>query len=348
MKESIKMAGYLRFFLSLLVVVSHTGVSTRIYVGAVAVFIFFMLAGYVTTKLYNIEGMSYKLFIKERLLRILPLYYYASIIFICISYALQYCSPSLSVYSVFSLISVIPHDYWWIKNPVYFHSGEYANQFLNIPIWSLALELQAYFILPFLIKNSRIRFIVFISSFTIFILSNAGIFKYIGINDPVLLTIRLLPGTIFFFLIGTYIYNIKQDKYAKKILIYSTIFICLSLLLFLRILHIKTPYMEEEVLALVIGIPLVYIVTTVKIKSKIQNILGDSSYGIYITHAIVIYVIDSMESLKYLKSQQFFYTTTVFIGAFMLSIIGIYFIEKYIKSYRFSLINKRKNMHVNA
>lgn len=85
-----------------------------------------------------------------------------------------------------------------------------------------------------------------------------------------------------------------------------------------------------------------------KLNQKIQNILGDSSYGIYITHAIVIYVIDSMESLKYLKSQQFFYTTIVFICAFVLSLIGIYFIEKYIKIYRFSLINKRTNIQVNA
>lgn len=117
------------------------------------------------------------------------------------------------------------------------------NQFLNIPIWSLALELQAYFILPFLIKNSRIRFIVFISSFTIFILSNAGIFKYVGINDPVLLTIRLLPGTIFFFLIGTYIYNIKQDKYAKKNThIFHNLYLSESTIIVTNITHQNTLY----------------------------------------------------------------------------------------------------------
>jgi len=81
---------------------------------------------------------------------------------------------------------------------------------INPQSWSLALEVQAYLVLPFILRNKVVKYFVAIISFAFFMIASMRV----GGIDADTYGWRLLPGTIFMFIIGSFI-NDSTKKVIK-------------------------------------------------------------------------------------------------------------------------------------
>jgi peptidoglycan/LPS O-acetylase OafA/YrhL len=164
--------GYLRFFLAILVLISHLGIKLwRFDVGVIAVVLFFMLAGYVVTDLltrvFEPDRKLILRFYAERCLRIFPLYLYClglTIVFLVLT---GFGNPVFDLTRLFNNVLLIPLNYF-----MFFDNSILQDPkiWLIPPAYSLGLELQAYFLLPIIFLSKRIRCIAAISSLSIFIM----------------------------------------------------------------------------------------------------------------------------------------------------------------------------------
>ncbi len=169
------MFGYLRFILSILVMLSHLGV--RFYglnIGVVAVVIFYILAGYVVANLYlnifqkkskiynpKFSFTSYKFFLLNRINRIFPLYIFIALLTTIFLLVSGYGNPHFTLFNIFTNVTIIPLNfYMWIDNSILTE----PKWWLIPPAWSLGTELQAYILLPLAISFIWFRYIsIFLS-----------------------------------------------------------------------------------------------------------------------------------------------------------------------------------------
>lgn len=147
--------------------------------------------------------------------------------------------------------------------------------------------------LPFIVTNLLVVFFSFLIFFA----------AYLGEINSDYFGYRLLPGTLFIFLIGwSFFLNDKRSKLFR-----STIFtVCVVLLFFtyLKIEIYQRPYIKEVLFGLIIGI-----VATTYMKhftfSKVDEFLGNLSYGVFLNHIIIISIMS-----KYFAVNKFDFAST--------------------------------------
>lgn len=195
------MFGTLRLILALMVAISHDGYYSvyGINPGRVAVVCFYIISGFVMTGIirsyyFNKTGSFYI----DRVMRIYPQYLF----FVFLTITMFWISGSGPWF--------IWHDGYdykinYIYNltlvPLDFHRVAEINQLIP-SAWTLGLEIQFYIVLPFLLR----RFKPYLLLYSIFIFS----FASFGILDRGLFGYYLLPGTLFIFLSGSLLYDIKK------------------------------------------------------------------------------------------------------------------------------------------
>lgn len=192
------MFGTFRMFLALNVVVGHMGGSYFgiIMPGIAAVVCFFMISGYAMSGL--IQGSYPRLpedvghFYLDRILRLGPQYYFylavAVFIVFVVGWRSSVCCQSgpVNFVNIFANITVIPLDFWMFSTSI--------DHFqLNVPAWTIGLELCFYIALPWLLYN---RVSVWCSAIIGSIVW--GLATH-GVIDPDYFAYRLLPGTLVFF-----------------------------------------------------------------------------------------------------------------------------------------------------
>ena len=310
------MLGYLRFFLAFLVLSSHVGI--RFYglnPGVIAVVIFYILAGYVVSHLYTdiIPNKKHKLllFYKDRVLRIFPLYLYIITLTTIFLLATSFSNPNFTLLKLFYNITIIPLNYYmYIDSAILTKS----SWWLIPPAWSLGTELQAYLLLPIALVYRRIRITLATISFLVYIVANFSIL------NPDYFGYRFIPGVFFIFLIGSCIQK-KQNKYP--------IFIWLCILTLVPIFYLTTSfsptYSKETFIGLLLGIPAVYLLAKTKIKLPLNSLFGSLSYGLFLTHFLVIWILSYMD---YRPSSIYLYILIVTIGSTIISLLGVKTVEK--------------------
>lgn len=268
------MYGTLRFFLAILVALSHLGVSLPNFnQGVFAVIIFYMLAGMVSYKLItNVYLKTPFAYYKDRFKRIYPLYFLSLLLAIVLYF--------IGINSYF--VSKPPSYIDWISNftifPLAYYMYSDIDRFTLIPpVWSLAVELQFYLFAPFIFTSKRFFYILYIFSLFIFTLAIIGVLNtdYFGY--------RLLIGVIFIFLLGSLLYKAKSnDKKALQILCLTYILVfCLGAYIFT--FSLKQPYNYEVISSLLIGMPIIYFYSST-ITKNIDDYLGQISYGLFLFH----------------------------------------------------------------
>ena len=286
--------------------------------GVFAVTIFYILAGYVVSYLYSsiIPNRKYKilLFYRDRINRIFPLYLYILILTIIFLLLTNYGNPNFTPLKLIYNITIIPLNFYMYIDSTILTEPSWC---IIPPAWSLGTELQAYLLLPFAIISLRFRYISIFLSFIIYSLANLTLLQ------PDYFGYRFIIGVFFIFLIGTYI---KEDKYKPLILIWF-----LSLILILTITYLnleKIAYARETTLGILIGIPLIYILSKIKIKLLFNSYFGSLSYAIFLSHFLSIWIID------YFLGQKD--TLLIVILTLFISNIGL-FVEKKIRNLKKSV-----------
>ena len=306
------MIGYLRLILACGVMLYHIFIDSFIAFGLSCVFIFYILAGSVSTKLLSLY--SPKEYLRDRFLRIYPMFFfYMSLAFLFFYFSgfLEFETTFLKTLAHFALI---PINYLEVIDIRII--GDKFGVLLG-PAFSLALEVQVYFVfaLFFALKKERFMRILAIISFIIFVISNLELID----NEIIYMwDYRYFWGTFFVFYIGKLI----REKNLLELKIWWLALLTEAI----ANIYLCDAFAVELSFAVLVGIPLVYELSGLKFKAKFNSLCGALSYHIFLNHSLLIHI-----SLWYFDKIN---TPFVIISSFVFGLLAYYSIEKPIERIR--------------
>jgi peptidoglycan/LPS O-acetylase OafA/YrhL len=316
--------GLLRFLLALAVILEHTSAGSlwglKLTGGTVAVQTFFIISGFYMALILNekyIGAGSYRLFITNRLLRLLPAYWMVlivTIIFTALAWMflgktgkLQLFASywggldiSTKVFLVFANIGLVGQDWAMFLGldtsgllyPVadFHQSVPPLHSFLFVPqAWSLGVELTFYLMAPFVVTRSAAA--IFCFAFLAVCL-RYDLYAHFGLfNDP--WNYRFFPTELALFLMGALSYKLYVRIRNLKLGIMPLAASCLLLFVtasfqflpdYLSASHFNLKIWLFYVFAAT-AIPLAFICTK---NISPDRYIGEMSYPAYISHILVI------------------------------------------------------------
>ncbi|MDO7899101.1 acyltransferase [Pseudomonas sp. K18] len=304
--------GVYRLLLALLVAISHMGVTFMGFnPGVVAVVSFLIISGFVMTSLiernYNAVGRI-GLFYLDRLLRLYPqflLYFVMSCVVIHFLLPGTPQAQALTLENIATSLPILPLGFYMF--------GITVPEILP-PAWSLGLEMCFYLLIPFLILHRR-RGIAFAVSVTVFMVATLG---YINTD---LYGYRLLPGVLFIFLCGSYLYRARAKGLwmaAITTIIAASMFVAIVIGVIPR-----RPFNAEVTLGIALGLPAVFLLGRLKYH-RLDELLGNISYGVFLNHFVVMYVLRAFWPVAYSNLM----ITAVLVLSFALSGVSYYGVER--------------------
>lgn len=304
--------GAFRLLLAVLVAISHMGVTVWGFnPGVVAVVSFLIISGFVMTSLiernYN-APTQFPLFYLDRVLRLYPQFLLYFVSSCAVIYFLLPGTPqaaALTVENIATSLPIVPLGFYMfgITVPEILPAG-----------WSLGLEMCFYLLIPFLLVY-RLRGVAFAGSVAVFLSATLGY-----LNTDVY-GYRLLPGVLFIFLCGSYLYRMR----ARAGVIVATTAIAAALL-FLAIVTgwiARRPFNAEVTLGIALGIPAVFLLSKLKYH-RIDELLGNISYGVFLNHFVVMYVLRAFWPVAYDAT----IINSVLLLSFTFSGLSYYFVER--------------------
>ncbi|MEH2372966.1 acyltransferase family protein [Nostoc sp.] len=319
--------GIYRFLLSIFVAISHTGVLINtLNPGVIAVISFLVISGYVMTALISKNYFAPRKivwFYLDRILRIYPQYLFNTI-------------AVLIIYSIFGFNSHFlskPTEIGLLQNILIIPMGFYmipwvGDKFMIIPpAWSLGLEGCFYILIPFLLIY-KLQKVFFLLSYIIFFIA------YLGIINTDYFGYRLIFGTIFMFLCGSFLHknnNITTNQPVK----YTLIFSCLLLAATFLYPRLILPYNREVLIGLILAIMIIPLLIKIK-RTYLDDFFGNLSYGLFLSHYLVIFEFEKLGIHWNLKSIWLMLLFSTFLSA-----IGFFCFEKPVIDWR----KKIRNQH---
>ena len=316
--------GLFRFILAILVLLGHGKINTGNFNIAVsAVVCFFIVSGFLNSILIEKYYFKEKIsdYYLDRFYRIGPQFYFYFVLIILLNHFLKVIDVTflkvllnlpiftLGYYKIFDNIFGIPEDYFININP---------------PSWSLGLEVTFYLIVPFiLIKYKKYLNLFFIISLLFFIL--ISLFKF----NVDLLGYRLIPGTLFIFLIGSFLYYNKNSQKKIIFVMLLIMILCISFIFFKKEYQ-SVFYLKEVVFGIILGTVILSKIKNIK-SNKLDLFFGNISYGIFLNHYFIIRIIEKKFNLV---SGSFAILSFVILISVLLSIFSYYFIERRITIFR--------------
>lgn len=289
--------GIFRLLLSCGVVLAHVNSSSYYYIGMHAVFVFYLLSGYVVTyafvEQYSALTSGLSKFYINRLIRIYPLYWVALIFSVVM---LSYY-PQLGLKMDSRLYYVYPFDSPgalanWFHNLTLTNtvgiSGDLLNPALVPPSWSVGCELVYWFMLPALIYFRRLRLCVLVFavlwtlSFLI-IQPDGGAWFKTWYRSPLS---GLLP-----FMLGVYMFYARQHMAIKKPYLSGVAIIAIyyAYLMYGPFSGVGMQ-LEGFYLSLLPGVLMVYYLSCIDSKKlprrlvAVDKLLGNMAYGVLLFH----------------------------------------------------------------
>ncbi|QJI40543.1 acyltransferase [Pseudomonas sp. ADAK2] len=269
--------GAFRLLLAVLVAISNMGVTfAGLNPGVVAVVSFLIISGYVMTSLiernYNSPG-QFPLFYVDRLLRLYPqflLYFIASCVVIYFLLPGTPPAAALTVKNIALSLTIVPLDLYMY--------GFTIPEILPAA-WSLGLEVCFYLLIPFLIVY-KLRGLAFALSVAVFMVASLGY-----INTDVY-GYRLLPGVLFIFLCGSYMYRLQARggmMVAATAIMAALMFVAIAAGIIPR-----RPFNAEVTAGIALGVLAVFLLSRLKYH-RIDELLGNISYGVFLNHFVVMF-----------------------------------------------------------
>ena len=313
--------GFLRFILAVSVLIFHSQpiAGLRLVGGPIAVQSFFIISGFymalILTEKYVGQG-RYKAFIQSRFLRLFPAYWAVLILIIILSLLhslllgggllLQNWMDNWHKLNILSIIYLgLTNIFIFGQDLVLFmqihqpdgllsftsnfsQTNPEVHTFLLIPqAWSLSIELLFYTLVPWLVSRNLLVIIIMMSASLLLRLALYSV----GLNhDP--WTYRFFPTELLFFLAGIISYRIysrlKNYNLDKQKLLW--------VMLFVYALTIGFQFIPGVVIKqwlyytiIMLSLPFIFIYTQ---RSRVDRFLGELSYPIYISHLLVMILLD--------------------------------------------------------
>ncbi len=277
--------GTIRFVLALLVVLSHWGLIYHIYnPGVMAVTGFFLISGFVMTALLRShypQSQDVPAFYLDRLARLFPQFLlYTALAELALSrhwISVPFWVSDFTPWKIASNFLMLPNGFYMLG---------WEKSLLLPQSWTLGLELSFYLCMPWLLLYA-LRVPAALLSLLVFFLAWRGWIPtdYFGY--------RLLPGTLFIFLCGSWIYDLRQEKkqsYQAPALIALWVLSIILLQWTRKHPALAIPNNPSVLAGLVLTLPLIYRASLWK-SSVLERLFGDLSYGIYLNHFIVIWFV---------------------------------------------------------
>jgi len=282
------MLGTLRLVLALLVLLSHAGVRwAGLNPGVIAVVGFYAISGYVMTGLVRrhydrpsrVPG-----FYADRALRLLPAYY--AVAAAALAWFLVHGPEPLFLQrspggvDLLNNLLVVPMNYFMWND-----SDKFA---LVPPAWSLACEIQFYLLFPFLVY-ARLRLPALGLSLLVYLAAFAGLIQTEWFGY------RLLPGVLFVFLLGSFLYDAHHEPASGG----RPRGAWIAVLTVLGVLGLAAagrwrgtlqfPYNPETLIGLGLAIPLLHLLAA-RARRGWDERAGDLSYGLFLVHFLVFWL----------------------------------------------------------
>jgi len=319
------MYGYLRFVLAFLVLISHVNVRVfHMNPGVVAVVMFYLLAGHVVCHLWDNVlprgGSRILWFYRDRVLRILPMYLYITLLTVLFLLATGYGNPDWSWLKLAGNLLVVPVNYYMVLDTAILTDPSWA---LIPTAWSLGAELQAYALLPLALVSRRWNLWLLGGSFLVYLLAN------LGVIHPDYFGYRLIFGVFFMFSAGACIQRTRFKPLSVKdpnlILPWTMWAVFLAMAGVFAALDLFSPaYTRETFLGMILGIPLVFFLGRVRKKSRWNTLLGSLSYGVFLAHFLVIWFLDHLGAAVPVSG---FHIPAVTAGSVLIALIGVKCLE---------------------
>ncbi|MET4726602.1 peptidoglycan/LPS O-acetylase OafA/YrhL [Lysobacter enzymogenes] len=275
------MLGSLRFALAMAVAFSHMGLTPDFHFGSMAVVVFYLIAGYVMTHSFsvNFDGRLSRApaFYLDRFFRIYPLY--------ALSLLLIWAFCRLSGYGVL-------YTDWrsMVANLGLLQLNSHPT-IMNPASWSLGTEVQFYLLLPLLAYWRPLKYALLPLSYAVFLAATFGVI------DTQTWSYKLLPGTLFVFILGSVLYDLARDPADRRsrMIVLSMVAVGAVHLAVMSCFpaHAEARYSLESLSGLLTGIALLYLLGTVKPSHRgLDDWLGKLSYPIFLSHVVVLYAFD--------------------------------------------------------
>ncbi|MGL2982989.1 acyltransferase [Acinetobacter baumannii] len=289
--------------------------------GKIGVAIFFMISGYLFYSLLNKERLDIISFLKQRIKRIFPLYFFV------ISFCVSYNFITLSELKFNEII--IPYIKWII-----FWGDDSTLKLMNMTggvEWTLKVEILMYLTIPFLFYLFHKVRSVFLKHILI-ILSGVFIFL-ISCIFRIYYEFYIDPRAALCFYIGYAALEIKNKKIIE--FIKSKLFTYIALLFFLSSFFV-TAY-NLFYIYLIFSCSFIFIATAngndifgLLMNDQIQK-LGEISYSIYLIHGLILFFL--IEFAGYFTCYgvigSFLFIFFYFLLTFIISIVTFIYIEQY-------------------
>lgn len=348
--------GILRFILSIAVVFSHAGsfLNFDMMQGQIAVQAFYIISGFymaiILSEKYIDNNTSYGLFLSNRFLRLFPIYWVVLLLTVIISIFFHGSVNTLQFYenhqlSIFSCLFLIVSQLIIIGQDallflgldpegVFFFTSNFRetdprlHQFLFVPqAWTISLEIMFYLIAPFLVKKTA-KFLVVI--FVLSVLAKMFLMNKGFSFDP--WTHRFFPFELAFFVLGILSYKWKiwinlHKKVDDKIVLLLWILIIIFSIGYRYIAVDKLT--RELLLFTLIAFSLPTLFDYFK-SNSIDRWIGELSYPIYISHILMIRILNNILGL----SGHPWYSFIVLMITVIFSIITLIFIANPIDKIR--------------
>lgn len=310
--------GIYRLALSLLVLIGHLGYN--FYgkgLGVISVISFLVISGYVMTALiknHYAEPNKIFLFYSDRALRLFPQFIFYMVLTIILAIWLRPESVYLTNLSVERLIlniTMLPLNF-----ALYF-----PESLLMPQAWSLGLELQFYLIFPVLIYYN-LRKVAFVLSIFFFFA------PYFGLLPSDMWSYRMLPGTLFMFLFGSYLY----EGFGRGFFIAGYVAVIMMFVGTLTVPEFHGSFNFEILLGIIVGVPIVWLLSK-RSFGRVEQIAGNLSYGVFLNHFFIIWAFQCAG----IEKSASYYVVAVILVSLVLAYMSYELIER-------SAISLRKSM----
>ena len=285
--------------------------------GYLGVDLFFVISGFLITSIVltrlQKNNFSFKLYFIKRVYRIIVPILFVLVFFGIVSFFIL-LPRDLNFFwnSALSTLLFIPNFFFWITGGYFGSANEYKPL---LHLWSIGLELQFYFLFPFILFviykyfNSKFFFYL-LSLFIIFFIINLLI---VNAN----FSFFSLPGSLWEFFIGSLAFFFPKRK-NNRFFYYISLFL---IFFFLFFFPNEMQSLNLFILVIATGFVIYFNINSI-LNYKIFQFFGKISYSLYLIHWPILVLV------KYYLIRELFYYELIFL--FCLSIIISYFFWLYI------------------